>query len=152
MFLGSYCEEQGLTEPSGLCAPGFYCPDGSVSNSSVVCPEGRYCPLGETLYWCACIMETTRYTANWWLCLCYIRCYIHLPGVLFRGSEKCFVCLFFHWKISILADLICHVVSSDQACNEPQSFNYLMVVYYSKNSPPSLSVCLSRNPHAVPLS
>ncbi|XP_072343857.1 uncharacterized protein [Scyliorhinus torazame] len=71
---GQHCNESGLTEPSGLCAPGYYCTGGSttdkptpnhltwnVSSNSTseykwcpeqyysmggLCPAGHYCPPG----------------------------------------------------------------------------------------------------------
>lgn len=35
---GSFCAQQGLEEPTGLCPEGFYCPEGTAD--PVVCPEG----------------------------------------------------------------------------------------------------------------
>ena len=50
-----YCDGIGLTEPTGLCDPGFYCieeaytsapPDGPTGGP---CPAGGYCPAGSAL-------------------------------------------------------------------------------------------------------
>ncbi|XP_023933458.1 uncharacterized protein LOC106181652, partial [Lingula anatina] len=49
---GSYCETEGLVEPTGLCAAGYYCRSGSnsstptYSNDADECPIGHYCPQG----------------------------------------------------------------------------------------------------------
>ncbi|XP_072312986.1 uncharacterized protein [Eucyclogobius newberryi] len=53
---GMFCSEYGLSEPSGLCDPGYFCPSGSISfNSSElqanstenhICPAGHFCPSG----------------------------------------------------------------------------------------------------------
>ena len=59
---GSYCDGYGLTNPRGLCAPGFFCqkgssssmPDFSYDSISVsviggICPKGHYCGMGTVL-------------------------------------------------------------------------------------------------------
>lgn len=67
---GSYCDAYGLTEPKGLCSPGFYCYSGSntstprsydiylnyrntisqnLSFTGGICPAGAYCPAGSKL-------------------------------------------------------------------------------------------------------
>ena len=45
---GSFCNQSGLTTPSGLCSPGFYCPGSVVyfQPSSFQCPVGMHCPEG----------------------------------------------------------------------------------------------------------
>ena len=43
---GSYCETEGLSEPTGLCNAGFYCPSGSISATEISCLEGFYCDEG----------------------------------------------------------------------------------------------------------
>ncbi|XP_070552128.1 fibrillin-2-like [Ptychodera flava] len=49
---GQYCEEVGLTYPTGLCAAGFYCRQyANVSTPNLgydadICPQGSYCPEG----------------------------------------------------------------------------------------------------------
>ncbi|XP_071497018.1 uncharacterized protein [Diadema antillarum] len=50
---GQYCEEEGLTAPTGPCYAGFYCLRGArdpnnpvVDSTSGPCPEGHYCPNG----------------------------------------------------------------------------------------------------------
>ena len=45
---GSFCEYDGLVEPSGLCAEGWYCPANQMNSkpSNFTCPEGHYCPEG----------------------------------------------------------------------------------------------------------
>ena len=45
---GMYCLEEGLTEPTGLCAPGYFCQLGSASPTPLdgACPPGYYCPEG----------------------------------------------------------------------------------------------------------
>ena len=50
---GSYCAEEGLSKPQGLCQASYYCPSGSMSslgetlsNQSHICPSGFFCPLG----------------------------------------------------------------------------------------------------------
>ena len=48
---GRFCETEGLTEPTNICAAGYYCtsgaivsrPDGLLPNSGP-CPIGHYCP------------------------------------------------------------------------------------------------------------
>lgn len=41
---GSYCETEGLSTPTGLCAPGYYCP--SNDTISARDPNGYLCPIG----------------------------------------------------------------------------------------------------------
>lgn len=43
---GSYCEDAGLHEPTGLCAEGYYCPPGQNSSTPYVCVPGYYCEMG----------------------------------------------------------------------------------------------------------
>ena len=45
---GSYCATTGLTQPTGLCGPGYYCEERSVAMEPVTsfCPIGSYCPEG----------------------------------------------------------------------------------------------------------
>ena len=43
---GSFCMEDGLTSPSGLCRKGFYCPKGSKVDNPIECPIGLHCPEG----------------------------------------------------------------------------------------------------------
>ncbi|XP_077578967.1 uncharacterized protein LOC144200597 [Stigmatopora nigra] len=46
-----YCEDWGLSEPTGPCQAGFYCiADGNYSTGlGGACPQGRYCPVGTSL-------------------------------------------------------------------------------------------------------
>ena len=52
--LGSYCADEGLALPSGLCYGGFFClrrsstptPDGSIASQGAPCPSGHFCPNG----------------------------------------------------------------------------------------------------------
>ncbi|XP_077422977.1 uncharacterized protein LOC144052618 isoform X3 [Vanacampus margaritifer] len=55
---GVYCEDWGLSEPTGPCQAGYYCiagvnfpnPDGNYSiGVGGACPKGRYCPEGTSL-------------------------------------------------------------------------------------------------------
>ena len=46
---GSYCESEGLENPSDLCERGFYCPNGSLSARERECLTGHYCPQGSDL-------------------------------------------------------------------------------------------------------
>ncbi|XP_028816920.1 signal peptide, CUB and EGF-like domain-containing protein 1 [Denticeps clupeoides] len=55
---GMYCEEWGLSEPTGSCQPGYFClaginfrnPDGNISTGvGGACPRGHYCPDGTGL-------------------------------------------------------------------------------------------------------
>lgn len=50
---GQYCEEDGLTWPSGPCDAGYYCIEGAVyrnpdnnSDTGGPCPPGHFCPEG----------------------------------------------------------------------------------------------------------
>lgn len=49
---GFYCETPGMTNWTGLCAPGYYCISGAETRnpsdgiSGNICPAGRYCPAG----------------------------------------------------------------------------------------------------------
>nr|XP_006821767.1 PREDICTED: uncharacterized protein LOC100369099 [Saccoglossus kowalevskii] len=45
---GSYCGDNGLSEPTDLCDAGFYCPGGqNVSRpEDYKCPPGHYCEIG----------------------------------------------------------------------------------------------------------
>lgn len=43
---GSYCDQPGLTAPSGLCSPGFYCPPGQYSKKAFDCTPGHFCKKG----------------------------------------------------------------------------------------------------------
>ena len=51
---GRYCSQQGLTNYTGLCAPGYYCVSGANVSQPVdgvtgdICPEGYYCPAGSS--------------------------------------------------------------------------------------------------------
>ncbi|KAF6036714.1 hypothetical protein EB796_004986 [Bugula neritina] len=48
--LGSYCELDGLSEPSGLCSPGWYCNGSSTSSTPTLnggeCQPRTFCPEG----------------------------------------------------------------------------------------------------------
>ena len=46
---GSYCNESGLSQPTGFCHRGFYCPSGSISPMEENCPAGSFCPEGSPL-------------------------------------------------------------------------------------------------------
>ena len=48
-FLNSYCDGFGLTQPRGLCTPGYFCLSGSTSSS----PTARFTDLSLTAvqYW-----------------------------------------------------------------------------------------------------
>ena len=48
---GMYCGRLALTEPDGLCSPGFYCPQGRslASTLGFECPQGSYCPEGTSV-------------------------------------------------------------------------------------------------------
>ena len=52
IITGYYCDAQGLTAPTGLCAPGYYCETGSDNDSPVECPAGKYCPEGKNVNIC----------------------------------------------------------------------------------------------------
>eukprot|EP00057_Strongylocentrotus_purpuratus_P012752 XP_011667226.1 PREDICTED: neurogenic locus notch homolog protein 3 [Strongylocentrotus purpuratus] len=43
---GSYCEDPGLTQLTGLCDSGYYCPTGQSSSSPFPCGQGYYCEEG----------------------------------------------------------------------------------------------------------
>ena len=50
---GKYCQEEGLTEPSGDCYGGYYCELGAINPDNPVtddtsgpCPTGYRCPNG----------------------------------------------------------------------------------------------------------
>ena len=45
---GYYCQDSGLTEPSGLCGEGYFCPEGSTEQQPAAnfCPVGNFCPEG----------------------------------------------------------------------------------------------------------
>ena len=47
---GSYCDKEGLTEPSGSCEPGYFCSKGSmVANPpDSICESGFFCPAGSS--------------------------------------------------------------------------------------------------------
>ncbi|XP_033971267.1 zonadhesin-like [Trematomus bernacchii] len=51
---GLYCNNTGLSKPSGLCDKGYYCSGGAVSSmpsdslTGDICPIGHYCPMGST--------------------------------------------------------------------------------------------------------
>ena len=61
---GLFCAGQGLTSPSGLCAPGYYCNEGSSSatpNDNITggeCPRGRYCLAGSVISASVCPIGT----------------------------------------------------------------------------------------------
>lgn len=53
---GEYCEEDGLTEPTGSCYGGFYCLGGATKPNNPVedatggpCPLGFRCPNGTSI-------------------------------------------------------------------------------------------------------
>ena len=51
---GMYCNELGITEPSGNCSEGYFCPGNSSSQVSPTptnnaCPRGHFCPEGSSL-------------------------------------------------------------------------------------------------------
>ena len=54
---GMYCEDYGLTSPSGLCSEGYYCLSGSHNATRTECPQGSYCPEG-SLYPTPCPVGT----------------------------------------------------------------------------------------------
>ncbi|KAI4904543.1 hypothetical protein NFI96_029611 [Prochilodus magdalenae] len=45
---GGFCDQRGLTQPSGLCSEGYYCPGGQNSSrpSEHKCRAGHYCAEG----------------------------------------------------------------------------------------------------------
>lgn len=43
---GFYCQQPGLTTPTGPCAEGFYCPAGQNSSTPFACEPGHYCREG----------------------------------------------------------------------------------------------------------
>ena len=50
---GMYCEDRGLTEPTGLCSEGWYCSGGSFEAMPSmphggICNMSEYCPLGSS--------------------------------------------------------------------------------------------------------
>lgn len=70
---GSYCEEAGLSAPTGLCEEGYYCNGGATvknpdslsdegyqgetcvdrvnATSNDLCPAAHFCPNGERRFW-----------------------------------------------------------------------------------------------------
>ena len=45
---GMYCDDYGLTLPSGLCSGGYYCLSGSHNATHTECPQGSYCPVSSS--------------------------------------------------------------------------------------------------------
>nr|XP_047130962.1 uncharacterized protein LOC100202447 isoform X1 [Hydra vulgaris] len=51
---GKYCEEDELSNYTGLCNPGYYCILGAKSKEPLdgvtgnICPQGKYCPIGSS--------------------------------------------------------------------------------------------------------
>eukprot|EP01012_Entosiphon_sulcatum_P020572 TRINITY_DN2549_c0_g1_i18.p1 TRINITY_DN2549_c0_g1~~TRINITY_DN2549_c0_g1_i18.p1 ORF type:complete len:7257 (+),score=712.60 TRINITY_DN2549_c0_g1_i18:702-21773(+) len=45
---GEYCDNTGLTQPTGDCFAGFYCPMGTAF-PTLKCPFGYYCPNGSSV-------------------------------------------------------------------------------------------------------
>ena len=43
---GMFCNDYGLTKPSGKCWAGFYCPNGADGPDYLECPAGKYCVNG----------------------------------------------------------------------------------------------------------
>ena len=47
---GMYCDGEGLTEATGLCAAGYYCPESEFTQTArptgFECPTGHYCGNG----------------------------------------------------------------------------------------------------------
>lgn len=48
---GMYCDQIGLTEPTGMCAAGYVCLSGANSSTPNAdsCPEGFFCPEGTSV-------------------------------------------------------------------------------------------------------
>ena len=48
---GQYCDERGLSVPTGLCSSGYYCPSGQNISTpqEYVCPLGHFCEEGATV-------------------------------------------------------------------------------------------------------
>ena len=48
--LGYFCENNGLTKPSGKCSAGYFCPRGQETSrpEMFVCPKGHHCPVGSS--------------------------------------------------------------------------------------------------------
>jgi len=50
--MGYFCGSDGLSKPSGPCAPGFLCfvqatvPNPTDNSTGTMCPPGAYCLLG----------------------------------------------------------------------------------------------------------
>ncbi|KAF8822159.1 GCC2 and GCC3 domain-containing protein [Cardiosporidium cionae] len=59
---GVFCDKEGLSYPSGLCAAGYYCPIGSTSAQAIICPVGYHCPspLSD-------VLTTSTYLNNSWI-------------------------------------------------------------------------------------
>ena len=51
-YAGRYCSQEGLSEPDGLCDPGYYCKKGAFTATPTdgttgdICSAGGYCELG----------------------------------------------------------------------------------------------------------
>lgn len=43
---GMFCDDYGLTKPSGKCWAGYYCPSGADRPDYVTCPAGSFCVNG----------------------------------------------------------------------------------------------------------
>ncbi|XP_078415887.1 uncharacterized protein LOC144691558 [Cetorhinus maximus] len=53
--LGQYCEQSGLSSPTGPCAAGFLCGGNATVINPKPCPAGHYCPEGTSSSRRSCI-------------------------------------------------------------------------------------------------
>ena len=45
-YVGMYCDQQGLSQPSGECHGGYFCEEGSHVPDLKLCSVGHFCPNG----------------------------------------------------------------------------------------------------------
>ena len=45
---GQFCNQPGLSLPTGFCDEGFYCPQGATNARNVSCPQGYFCDRGSS--------------------------------------------------------------------------------------------------------
>ena len=48
LLTGYYCDQEGLSDVTDSCNPGYYCPAGQSTHSpgATSCPVAHYCPRG----------------------------------------------------------------------------------------------------------
>ena len=88
---GMHCNATGLTEPTGVCYPGYFCLSGSMHSRPNVCPSGLHCPEGAPLP-SSCLPGTFTNTSGRAACDTCPAGFYCLPVAVFNASSAYLPC------------------------------------------------------------